>query len=690
MPDLDEGQQVTVQGSGANQYVLSRDRNVYSCTCPAWRNMRLPITQRRCKHLIAYLEDISLDAATGRPRVAPAAAYVAPRPAPAPRRVPIARSKYEEQEPLRGERTAALDAAVDLHLVFADKMEEAYGLRLPREVAWAAGFYLALREDERAELATYATRGLIGIGAWFLDDAPPPRANDERLRDRKADDPPELIAVLSGGSEGERFAYVYDEPSELPSGVIRHEDGKTTLCGPTLLEALRDRVAIPPEGQEPTSKQALRRSAILSWLDEVIRRKERAEAAEAGATEESAVGLQSLTWARHGKSFLNPYVPGWRVPDDLVGTREHHDRHEAYEKDPETVERWVLRAKSELDEGFPGRALFLGREMWISGISVVRAYASELLIRAYALLGRNALLDVVRVHHLAFFPDVPLYELPPPHPIVLSASADDAAGLAQAWMHNAPNDADIEEALKRAASVEVFDAIFDRIDDEARDRACRTALGRRLTQLLKMPAASKERKVLADLIGRFIDRATIDARVFERVLEAKDNVLAEKAAKSVDLTSRSQGSTPLHIAAHAADPHLVKVLIERGADVRATNARGRMAFDDAMMASRNSANDAHRIMLMLEAAGGGVGKVPTQSWATDASASLWAVGDKVHHAKFGEGIVERVDGSGDEAKLTIAFTPAAADPPPPTKGKARAAKPKKELKVLMGKFVERR
>ena len=86
------------------------------------------------------------------------------------------------------------------------------------------------------------------VGAWFLDDAPPPRANDERLRDRKADDPPELIAVLSGGSEGERFAYVYDELSELPSGVIRHEDGKTTFCGAALLEALRERVAILPEG----------------------------------------------------------------------------------------------------------------------------------------------------------------------------------------------------------------------------------------------------------------------------------------------------------------------------------------------------------------------------------------------------------------------------------------------------------
>src|SRR3954452_19531865 len=117
MPDLADGERVTVQGSGTNQYTLARDRMVYSCSCPAWRNMRMPVTGRRCKHLIAYLGDTVV------------AQLPAPRPPSPP---PIAgprspASHYAEPAPLRAAREAALAEAIETQVVLFDKMEEVYG-----------------------------------------------------------------------------------------------------------------------------------------------------------------------------------------------------------------------------------------------------------------------------------------------------------------------------------------------------------------------------------------------------------------------------------------------------------------------------------------------------------------------------------------------------------------------------------
>ncbi|PWU10049.1 MAG: DNA ligase [Verrucomicrobia bacterium] len=51
MPDLDDGQTVEMQGSGAKPYILKNTGGVYSCSCPAWRNQSIAIEKRTCKHL---------------------------------------------------------------------------------------------------------------------------------------------------------------------------------------------------------------------------------------------------------------------------------------------------------------------------------------------------------------------------------------------------------------------------------------------------------------------------------------------------------------------------------------------------------------------------------------------------------------------------------------------------------------
>src|SRR3989454_10468673 len=65
MPDLQDGESVEMQGSGARPYVLKNVGGVYSCTCPAWRNQSIGIERRTCKHLRRLRGDAAEEARLG-------------------------------------------------------------------------------------------------------------------------------------------------------------------------------------------------------------------------------------------------------------------------------------------------------------------------------------------------------------------------------------------------------------------------------------------------------------------------------------------------------------------------------------------------------------------------------------------------------------------------------------------------
>jgi DNA ligase-1 len=65
MPDLDDGQTFSMQGSGSKPYELKNAGGVYSCTCPAWRNQSIGIERRTCKHLRKLRGDAAEEARIG-------------------------------------------------------------------------------------------------------------------------------------------------------------------------------------------------------------------------------------------------------------------------------------------------------------------------------------------------------------------------------------------------------------------------------------------------------------------------------------------------------------------------------------------------------------------------------------------------------------------------------------------------
>lgn len=65
MPDLQDGETVELNGSGAKPYILKNTSGVYSCSCPAWRNQSVPIERRTCKHLRRLRGDVAEESRIG-------------------------------------------------------------------------------------------------------------------------------------------------------------------------------------------------------------------------------------------------------------------------------------------------------------------------------------------------------------------------------------------------------------------------------------------------------------------------------------------------------------------------------------------------------------------------------------------------------------------------------------------------
>jgi DNA ligase 1 len=71
MPDIADGEIAYVQGSAKSPYELKNVGGVYSCSCPAWRNVGGPIDKRTCKHLRAHRGEAAESERLGATSISP-------------------------------------------------------------------------------------------------------------------------------------------------------------------------------------------------------------------------------------------------------------------------------------------------------------------------------------------------------------------------------------------------------------------------------------------------------------------------------------------------------------------------------------------------------------------------------------------------------------------------------------------
>jgi hypothetical protein len=296
-------------------------------------------------------------------------------------------------------RERALEEAFRSFNDVAERMKQVYGLRLPRHVAVWAAFVNSLSPLEAAGLnrMDYAP---CGIMVWFERGGLERLTRDgldPRLEMRFRCDPPELVTVMSGGSDGLHFGLWYDDPAELPSCIARNyaRDSAETMAGEeTALEQLDDevwtRIEEPdyPEEPIPLSRYAL--AAALTWF----------RAANQRAVDED--GPPRWADAPRG-AILGGLAPA--LPDDTGAPRTHRGAYEARyaaykddSKEPQ-VRAWIAEAQAEIARGKPAFALVLGRELHWFDAPAYRDDARSLLCAAYRALGRDALGEITEVHY---------------------------------------------------------------------------------------------------------------------------------------------------------------------------------------------------------------------------------------------------------------------------------------------------
>lgn len=620
---MQDGERVSVRGSRGDIYVLSRFGQVYACTCPAWQKQRTPNHQRSCKHLQAQL-----GAAHEQERLATAQARVAARQRSAAARTPAG---------LRPLREAGLRAAQERFPAAAERMRAVYDMPLPRHLTFAAAFWLGLSPDEREDAWAYLGCGPAGVLEWFADDGlMRPAILDERLHFRYRCDPPEFVTVWSGNSDGGHWGLWYDDPRELPRLLAHNyarDDGCSGAGEATLLGCLlrsMEREELPAE-VFPHAPQ------VQLWLKE-MHHHELAAHREEGIRRPPKRSASCV-------AGMDPWLPNATLPVDLVGYAAQERRYRCFREAPAEASAWIDQARAELAAGAPLRALFLGRELHYVDTDPLREATSELLIAAYRALGRDALAEVVRVHHAhRDLPSVGIYgptPAPPRSPLADAAMGESPEQVATLLAAGATQ-ADAEAAFAAAWSCEVLTLLLPHVRPEQIDT--KIAAGFEvLQQLAGLPDVADVRDAAIDLLLAHTPRPE---RAFARALATGLVDRAQALAGAIDLRARDEdGATPLHHAAGAGAAEIVAQLLARGADPEAKDTLGATPRDRARALWQEQRAASLAVLALLQPR--------TQTPA--ARTGPIAIGEQVTHERFGDGVVEASEGEGEAIKLRVRF-----------------------------------
>lgn len=298
-----------------------------------------------------------------------------------------------------GRRRKALARARACFAAVEQRFAAVYGLRLPRSlIAWAA-LLDSLGPFESRALDWLGRHG-GGIMVWFeqgglervpreLPDIEPPTPADPRLESRFRRDPPELVTIAWGDSDGLHYGLWFDDPAEPATTIVANyarDSAETWDTGQRdMLALLRKQLSELDREGAPGIALALLERAI-AWFER--------EAADTLAADPPS------RWA----AVPRPPVVGGMGPALLP---EHGDpraseesrRYEAYRAGGPEVDAWLASARRELEQGQPAFALVLGRELHWFDDDRWRELGLALLVDAYRALGRDALAEIAIVHH---------------------------------------------------------------------------------------------------------------------------------------------------------------------------------------------------------------------------------------------------------------------------------------------------
>lgn len=276
------------------------------------------------------------------------------------------------------------------------RMREVYGLRLPRYLATFAAFWRSLDELERMGMVQLG-RSPGGIMAWFEDGGLKRQTRDgldARLESRFRHDPPEMVTIGWGDSDGLHYGLWYDDPADPPTCIAHSyardsaETWRDTEPTPLAVFTARARERIANrDGDDPARLPVFAASAALEWF-------------VAADREALAADPPAARWLRADRiPTLGTFGPA--LPPGAGGIRvgPPKERAKAWRTQPARVRRWLDSAKRDCAEGRPAAALTFGLDLHWLDADEYRGDALTLLVMAYERLGRRAHAETIRVHY---------------------------------------------------------------------------------------------------------------------------------------------------------------------------------------------------------------------------------------------------------------------------------------------------
>jgi hypothetical protein len=290
------------------------------------------------------------------------------------------------------------------------QLQQMYGFDFPEDLFrfWEFAKRLRPLEPLQALGDTPLHVQLVGpfeVLAGCFDDRPPPLSI--LLHWRYYLDPPEFFTVLAGSIDGLHWGYYLDDP-EQGAGCIAsyytNDAFELSTDGDTLFDAVRlDLEEHEAQAHEYhsygmiTDDDLKQQIASLAQLRQALLAFATGEHPETGAAYvdrhagQAARNERIVAQTQEGMGIA--VAPQRYRP--LSWPRGRLRKYLWKTEDPVEV---VAEARQALQEGFPGTALKLGKDLWCLPGERRSTYASELLDAAYAALGRESLRRVLRVH----------------------------------------------------------------------------------------------------------------------------------------------------------------------------------------------------------------------------------------------------------------------------------------------------
>ncbi|MDC3979761.1 hypothetical protein [Polyangium jinanense] len=324
----------------------------------------------------------------------------------------LQKARPKGKEDARRRRAEAVDQCMARHAEVAARVEQTYGLLLPKHAALTWAFFSSLSPYEwrapaqRLGIGPYTvSSGVLSFYSERAFQRPLKEGFEPQMHFVAPAFPPEALIMFLGDFHA--FALFYDDPAYLPSGAVIYDmEDKSRWMGETFLDFFRDWArelikypwTLRGEDGKIDETTFFNVRLFLEALEEFE------EYTEQVREEDRA----RMRWPYSERAQMAEHRSGVGICTDLgdgAGFEIPSDIHAA--ESQEAVTQAVARARQLLAEGDPRYALALGRELHCAcGVpdrqnfsTLWQAEALSLMVAAYEALGRGALARKAEVHH---------------------------------------------------------------------------------------------------------------------------------------------------------------------------------------------------------------------------------------------------------------------------------------------------